>query len=172
MQVIRSAKISSCGRYRYYLFRKVSESTRTLVFVMLNPSTADGSIDDATIRRIMAFALAWGYGNVMVVNLFAFRATLPADLKRADDPIGPENAEHILYAIQHAETVVCGWGSQKGFDRMEQEVINFAVFASAMNVPLYCLHVNQDGSPKHPLYCRNDSALKRWYCNYDHPELL
>jgi hypothetical protein len=87
----QNAVISACGKYRHVLIRQVSSDESTAVFIMLNPSTADAMTDEPTIRRCIGFARCRGCGQLLVLNLFAFRATDPADLKRAADPIGPEN---------------------------------------------------------------------------------
>ena len=107
-----NAVISACGRYRYLLTRQVGPGPRTATFIMLNPSTADATNDDPTIRRCIGFARQWGCGRLAVLNLFAFRATEPADLKRAEEPVGPENRawfERTLLGTPDGP-VVCGWG--------------------------------------------------------------
>lgn len=98
-----SAIISDCGTYRYLLTRATGvtlfeSQARTVNFIMLNPSTADATADDPTIRRCIRFAMAWDYERLVVTNLFAFRATDPGDLRFAKDPIGPENDRHIIEA--------------------------------------------------------------------------
>src|SRR3954454_15761859 len=99
----QNAVISACGRYRYLLSRQVGPGLRTATFIMLNPSTADATNDDPTIRRCIGFARQWGCGRLAVLNLFAVRATDPAEMKRADDPVGPENRDwfdrHLLEGL-------------------------------------------------------------------------
>lgn len=90
-EVATTAGISECGTYRYWLCREWSPGLDSLVWLMLNPSTADATQDDPTIRRCMGFARRWGYGGITVVNLYAYRATNPRDLLTAADPVGPEN---------------------------------------------------------------------------------
>ena len=84
-----TAVISGCGTYRYLLTRRAGPGERAAAFILLNPSTADAATDDPTIRRCLGFARRWGCGRFFVLNLFAFRATYPAELRWADDPIGP-----------------------------------------------------------------------------------
>lgn len=113
----RDATISECGRYRYDLGRTWVEPGDALAdtyctFIMLNPSTADGTQDDPTICRCINFAKSWGMGGLMVVNLFAWRATKPDDLLRAADPIGPENDRYIDEACRMAQFVVAAWGAR------------------------------------------------------------
>jgi hypothetical protein len=100
----RTAIVSDCGRFRYHLRREWSAGS-TLLFVMLNPSTADADVDDNTIRRCVGFGQAEGFGAVEVVNLFAFRATDPADLRRAGYLVGPDNDFHLQMATALAAHV-------------------------------------------------------------------
>ncbi|MFD3920195.1 DUF1643 domain-containing protein [Streptomyces sp. NPDC058595] len=95
--MIRTALISDCGRYRYRLTRTWGPGPAA-VMVMLNPSTADGTQDDPTVRRCVTFADAWGCGGLIVVNLYAWRATKRAELKLAPDPVGPDNDAHLRTA--------------------------------------------------------------------------
>src|SRR5437870_4841901 len=106
-----SAVISPCGKFRYRLTRQWGEGA-ALPFVMLNPSTADAEQDDPTIRKCVGFAKRMGYDGIEVVNLYAYRATKPADLKKAGYPRGPENDRHIEAALveSHANSVICAWG--------------------------------------------------------------
>src|SRR3954453_788312 len=108
----QNAVISACGRYRYLLTRQVGPGTRTAVFIMLNPSTADATDDDPTIRRCIGFARQWGCGRLAVLNLFALRATDPAWMKQADNPVGPENRDWFdrTFPASHDGPVVCAWG--------------------------------------------------------------
>lgn len=115
--VERSAVISECGRYRYRLWRKWAESERMpIMWLMLNPSTADADIDDATIRRCMKFSETWGYGSMWVGNLFAWRSTDPTALfgMTEDQRIGPENQEHLISMAHESEKIVCAWGAHGG----------------------------------------------------------
>src|SRR4029079_19593153 len=106
----KDAVMSPCGRYRYRLTRVWDESRPAVCWVMLNPSTADAVKDDPTIRRGSSFSWSWGAGGLVVVNLFAFRATNPADLLDAPDPVGPENDAHVRDAAKGAGLVMAAWG--------------------------------------------------------------
>ena len=108
--ISRSAELSPCGRYRYLLTRTLAAGTGTCLFVMLNPSTADHTLDDQTIRQCIGFTAVWGFRRLAVVNLFAWRATLPRDMLSAIDPIGPAGDEWILAAARNADRIVCAWG--------------------------------------------------------------
>lgn len=149
----RAAEISPCGQYRYWLLRVWDRSLPTLPIVMLNPSTADASKDDPTIRRCMSFAKGFGYGGIRVVNLFAFRATSPADMKAAADPYGPEGSavlsEIFMVAGMTDAPVLAAWGAH-GNHKGRADMIKTS--AKGWNVRLVCLGKTADGHPRHPLY--------------------
>ena len=153
------AVISDDGRYRYVLRRFLDSLTGVgaLLFVMLNPSTADAETDDATIRRCRGFAAEGGYAGFTVVNLYAFRATTPNDLWLADDPIGPENDDHLVRELEgRTGPVVCAWGVHAKAARVQRFV------DLAGGAKLQCLGRTLDGSPRHPLYLRRGTALQVW----------
>ena len=148
------AVISPCGMYRYRLSRTWGEA-KAAAFIMLNPSTADASEDDPTIRRCIGFAKSWGGGGLVVVNLFAFRATSPKDLIKAADPIGPGNHDYIFEAVYSQDIAVCAWGTKGDFMNQNNEVVRY--IRSGSDVPLACLGVTKDGHPRHPLYLPKDA---------------
>jgi len=154
----RRAAFSRCKRYRYRLERSWNQDTaaKRVVFVGLNPSTADHRVDDPTIRRCIDFSHRWGYNAVTVINLFAYRTPYPAELKKADNPIGPYNRSHCKAVIEDAELVIACWGRYGNW--FDQDL----AFASWVDTPLQCLSVNRDGSPAHPLYIRADTKPCRW----------
>lgn len=153
----KRACVSACGAYRYRLERRWSIGPR-LLFVMLNPSIADSSTDDPTIRRCQHFALAHGFAALEVVNLFAWRATRPADMWRVHDPVGLYNDSHILDAARAAAAVCVAWGAQPRADERIQEVM--PLLQSAFDGPIQCLQITRSGYPSHPLMLRNDCVLK------------
>jgi hypothetical protein len=115
---------------------------------MLNPSTADHlGNNDATIARCERRAMAWGFGRLEVVNLFAFRTPHPKVLFAAADPVGPENDPAILEAAERADVILCGWGSLGGFGDRAARVLEIL-----RGRELACLGINQSGQPTHPLY--------------------
>jgi hypothetical protein len=118
-------------------------------FIGLNPSTADEQVDDPTIRRCIAFAKAWGYNGLCMLNLFAFRATQPADMLAAIDPVGPDNDLHLQSFTTGAGVVVAAWGNDGDhLDRYR---------AVAQSIPgLHCLKITKAGHPGHPLYLKAD----------------
>ncbi len=190
--VAAGARISKDGRYRYRLWREwrlwpepaawrwledeagkpVLDGAgaplgrpKSVLFVMLNPSTADGDQDDPTIRRCVGFARAWGYDRVEVVNLFAYRATDPdalLALNHDDDPVGPDNGSTIRDLIRSrgeffgsgVDKVVCAWGNLGGYLGQDETVLGWLGDA-----PRFALKLSKDGHPGHPLYLPASSLL-------------
>lgn len=132
------------GKYRYELRRQWSPELPTVAFIGLNPSTADAMQDDPTIRRCVGYAKAWGYGQLIMLNLFAYRATDPLAMKSADDPIGPENDETLRRVAAQAAVVVAAWGNHGSHLGRGAAVRNL--------VPLHYLRLTKSGQPAHPLY--------------------
>lgn len=156
----RAAAISDCGQYRYQLTRRWGEiSNPSVVYIMLNPSTADGETDDATIRVCIGRAQRMGYGGITVLNLFAYRATKPTDLLLAADPIGPHNDYHIGETLKHRPIVIAAWGVGGNHLNRARKVANMC---HAFGVTLSCLGVTKEGAPRHPLRISYDVLLKPW----------
>lgn len=156
-----SAIISPCGTYRYELRREPHDKYTTAgpaLFIMLNPSTADASLDDPTIRRCRAFARRWDCAGIVVANLYALRATNPADLWAHADPVGPENDDHLRRLAREYETVVCAWGANARHDRVEAVRRIF----SGRHHRLMCLGITKAGAPRHPLYIKATQPLIDW----------
>lgn len=152
----RDAIFSDCGLYRYLLVRSWAEGPR-LLFIMLNPSTANALLDDATIRRCIAFARAHGYAGIEVVNLFAYRVTDPAELRRAGYPVGPDNDMHILMAAKRAGAVCVAWGAVAAADERIQHVMPIL---ARRGIEPQCLHITRSGYPGHPLYLARTKRLQ------------
>ena len=148
--VQRGAVISSCGRYRYRLVRTWDNVLPAATFLMLNPSTADATADDPTIRRCIGYARAWGCGTLSVVNLYAWRATDPAALATATDPVGPGNDDFITEAATAAARegapLVAAWGAHAPPERIAD------VLALPGMGRLTALALTKSGQPRHPLY--------------------
>ena len=157
-----SATLSDDALYRYTLTRRWGAGEATIQFVMLNPSTADAQTDDRTIGRCRDFARREGADGLSVVNLYAYRATRPADLWLAADPVGPDNDAVLSASLREAAArgwpVVAAWGGNARPERVQQ----VRAMAQRWGTPLLALAVNKDGSPKHPLYVRGDSPLTAW----------
>ena len=156
-----SAVISADGKYRYLLGREwvMPEplTTKACVFIMLNPSTADATADDRTIARCIGYATRWGYSRLQVVNLFALRATDPAELVTAIDPVGPDNRMYLEDAIISGGIVVAAWGAHHMAKRQ-----TFEYRGILTTRPMVALRVNRDNTPGHPLYLRADTEPIEW----------
>lgn len=139
-----SAILSPDRVYRYSLTRSWGPGP-TVLFVGLNPSTADETTDDPTIRRCVGFARDWGYGRLQMANLFAYRATAPAKLLAAHAPVGPQNDQHLVTLANEAELVVAAWGSKGSYLGRDLSV-------RKLLPRLHYLRLTRGGHPGHPLY--------------------
>jgi hypothetical protein len=157
------ALLSPCERYRYELTRGWDPTRPRLVFVGLNPSTADATQDDPTIRRILGFANLWGCGSLLMLNLFGLRSTDPRGLRKVEDPNGPGNDASILKALSEAherrERVVLGWGA---WGHLHDRGFRVASWALEVHGAPECFGLTRSGHPRHPLYLRSDTKLVRW----------
>ena len=156
----RDAIISPCGLYRYTLVRLWDKDKPYLPFVMLNPSTADATKDDPTIRRCISFAQREGAGGIVVVNLYAFRSTDPKVLRTVPEPVGPLNKTAIFDAATTAAEagmpVICAWGAH-GITPAASDALRKAREFGAV---LACLGKTAGGHPRHPLFVRADQPLE------------
>ena len=148
-----SANLSSCRKYRYTLGRTWDEAGSTVMFVGLNPSTADAKIDDPTVRRCIGFAKRWGFGKLILTNLFAFRSTNPALLGEVSDPIGPDNDNWIASSLQFVDLTVAAWGVHGCLRERDEDVLEL------LHEP-HCLGTTKSGAPRHPLYMPADAPLQ------------
>lgn len=158
------------GPYRYLLLREWNPAVENLAVVMLNPSTADAYVDDPTIRRVTAFAKRDGWGGIAVMNLYAWRATVPADLERdrraGVDVVGPENTAYlrrlaaprlpILGPAARHRSILVAWGTRPDPERVA------AFRALVPDNPLLRLGTTKEGHPRHPLYVRGDTPMIPW----------
>ncbi len=151
----RRAVFSPCQRYRYTLWRRWDGALGVVMIIGLNPSTADASRDDPTVRRCIGYARDWGYGGLFLTNLFAFRATLPAAMKAAANPIGPDNDQHLLAVAGVAALRVAAWG-------VGGQHRGRAAAVAAMLPCLHCLRLSRDGHPMHPLYLPRGLQPQPW----------
>lgn len=135
------------------------EEPKACVFIMLNPSTADGEADDPTIRKCVGFASRWRYEKLIVVNLFAYRATKPAEVLRlfhTENPVGDRNQEAVERAIHRAGRIVCAWGSHGRHLEQDQTMLGWLDKAGVER--LYALGYDAKGNPRHPLMVPYDTA--------------
>lgn len=142
--------------YRYTLWRIWDDSLPYVQFIGLNPSTADEHKDDPTIRRCVGFARSWGYGAICMTNLFAWRDTKPEHMKKAIDPIGPENDSWLVAAAQEAGLKIAAWGNHGAFLDRAQAVCGLIG-------DLHALTINKaTGEPGHPLYVPSDVKVFKY----------
>lgn len=181
------AEISPCGTYRYRLWREWRNhpapaqwdmwtnadgspvvdgagqqlgEPKACVFIMLNPSTADGEQDDPTIRRCAGFAKAWGYDRLEVLNLFAYRATKPKDLlslRHERDPVGENNLRAFRQVLSPSRTVgviICAWGAHGAHIGQDETALGWIG-----DQQRFALGLTKEGHPRHPLYVHGDASL-------------
>ena len=149
------AEFSDCRRYRYALWRRWDWQgyAKQIMFIGLNPSTANESENDATIRRCIQFAKEWGYCGVLVTNVYAWCSTDPRRLKNVSNPTGPDNDKVLSDRQSQAGLIVAAWGNHCPPER-EQEVCR------AIARTIYCLGCTKDGRPRHPLYLPKTTQLE------------
>ncbi|MFM7314170.1 MAG: DUF1643 domain-containing protein [Cyanobium sp.] len=168
------AAFSRCGQYRWWLRRRWQASGPRLLFVGLNPSSADGCRDDPTLRRLIGFARSWGYGSLEVLNLFAWISSDPTALRQCRDPVGDRTDAWIVArtrvlteekardrAVPPTEgnggvPLWLGWGNGGGWRGRDQQLLEKL---QGLPVRLLCLGVTAGGHPRHPLYVRGGSPL-------------
>lgn len=147
----KSAVFSPCRTWRYTLTRTWDFTRPLAMFVGLNPSTATETIDDNTVRRCIGYARNWGYGGLLMMNIFAFRAKDPKVMKSQEDPVGPGN-NCCLVTMAHKEStgiVVAAWGTHGVFQNRHQNILKLFL---EVGIPLHCLRITKKGFPEHPLF--------------------
>lgn len=149
--MLKNAVLSDCGFYRYRLTRRWGVGRKVVNFIMLNPSTADATVDDPTVTRCIKRARAMELDALVVTNLFAYRSPHPKDLMRAPDPIGPLNDMYLWatagITVEDGGLVVLGWGARGGLFGRDKAVLRLL-----RGLPLMALRETKDGAPGHPLY--------------------
>ena len=159
-----SAIISDCGAYRYRLDRFASPHATLTAIIMVNPSTADAANDDATIRKLRGFGERNHWGRLIIGNLFAYRATDVRELGRVNDPIGPENNDHLMQILAEADQVVCAWGpvskQPKAWRSRFLDVLG--LIHGAGFEPLCIGEPAKCGHPKHPLMLSYSLPIQKW----------
>ena len=153
------AEFSPDGLHRYRLWRRWGDG-RLLYVIGLNPSTADAQHNDPTVRRCIGFAERWGFDGLMMLNLFAFRATDPIQMRKACDAIGPRNintlSEQCQTALALGSGILCAWGSHGSYLGMGERVRNGFELGG---VPAACFGLTKNGQPLHPLYIRSEALV-------------
>ena len=156
----RKTILSADRKYRYTLWRGEENPTAKFVqFIGLNPSTADEKNDDPTIRRCIDFAKRWGYDALCMTNLFAYRATLPADMKAFSSSVGLDNRHYLLQCASHAGLVIAAWGTN---GKHQHQDLTVRQWLDGIGIKLHHLGLNGDGTPKHPLYLKQTTMPKPW----------
>ena len=153
------AAFSRCRRWRYLLWRRWDARRPVANFLMLNPSTADEVQLDPSCTRARNYAECWGFGGVLVTNIFGWRATDPEQMKAARDPVGRGNDAAILRAARDAGVVVCAWGNHGAHLGRAEKVVKQLRSAG---VRLHFLKINGSGQPAHPLYLPGNLDPLRW----------
>ena len=138
--------------YRYTLKRVWDTSLPAVLFVMMNPSTADPFVDDPTVAKCQRYARRWGFGTLWVGNTFAYRATNQKHLLSVDDPVGPRNDEWLLTMAAQAKTIVLAYG--KPHKNLCSRGADVAKLLRGAGHALHVLKQCNDGTPSHPLYLR------------------
>jgi hypothetical protein len=155
------AVFSPCLRYRYRLWRSWGQAGRIANFIMLNPSTADENVLDPTVARCLKRAQRLGCSDLIVTNLFAMRSTDPSRLYTATDPVGPLNGSHLISSAVRAHEsggyVILGWGKHGALHDRGRKLVEVL---RALKIRMHALHINKDGSPKHPLYVADAKELE------------
>lgn len=158
--MIGGATMSTCGTYRYHLWRMpcAPDGAGRCTFLMLNPSTATDTKDDPTIRRCIRFARDWGYEYLDVLNIFALRSTDPEGIIGVADSIGPENDRWLMQAKWASQIIVAAWGEYGAIGGRGEAVRRML----APSGKLHYLHLNKSGHPKHPLYIAASTKPTLW----------
>lgn len=156
----RSGAVFSPDRvHRYVLWRDIDLVTRSesqvLMFIGLNPSTADECTNDPTVRKCIGFARLLGYGRMVMTNAFAYRSTDPLKLYQVNDPVGQQNNEWLQDCASKATTIVAAWGKRGRYLDREAAILNLLG-----RDKLKCLGKNFDKTPKHPLYLPYTSYIR------------
>ena len=155
-----SAVISPCGKYRYRLDRKIAQEGPVYAFFGINPSTADASIDDATVRKWKGFTTRWGASRFIVSNVFAYRATDVRALAKADDPYGDLIGDYTTDILSEADILVPCWGAT---EKVPPELRGaFDILADALlssGKPVKCFGFTKSGDPLHPLMLAYSTPL-------------
>lgn len=155
------ARFSRCGTYRYVLWRRWDPTRPASMIIGLNPSTADARNNDPTIRRCIRFARDWGSGGLIMTNLFAFRATDPSDLKKAEDPVGPRNDFWVRSISATCPVLVAAWGNDGAWQGRSTQL------CQRLGHRLQILRLNKSGEPAHPLYLPAGLRPRPWIEQHD-----
>lgn len=146
--------------YRYLLAPHPWSDGWTMAVLLHNPSTADHDRSDPTITRMIGFAKREGAGSLLVVNVMAYRATDPKKVRKAEDPVGPENIRYILIASSEAKVFVVAWGAIHW--SLRERALPGIKAAVGRKGGVVCLGKTKFGDPRHPLYLSRQTKLVPW----------
>lgn len=159
-EALSEARFSACGRYRWWLRRRWDPGRPRLLFIGLNPSRADARRDDPTLRRLCGAARRWGFGDLQVLNLFAWVASDPAALRRASEPVGSENESWLLRGLRErppGAVLWLGWGNGGAWCGRDRWLLRQL---EEHRCPAFALGRTARGQPRHPLYCSAAMSLQ------------
>jgi hypothetical protein len=152
------ATLSPCKLYRFALWRQWDETLPTVVFCGLNPSTADETKDDPTIRRELGYARDWGFGRLVKVNAYGWRSTDPKKMLEQSDPRGPGNLSEVVYWATHAPLFIAAWGN----NILERDAWALRTLLGRAGVTIHVLRLTGKGNPEHPLYLPRNLRPVTW----------
>lgn len=159
LPIVRDAQFDPTGQYRYSLTRGWDSTRPSITIIMLNPSQANATVDDPTIRRCIGLADQWNFGAMVVVNLFAYRTAYPRLLRQVKQPVGPKNDAALWEAAKTSPKILLAWGNWGHLHQRDIAVLNLL---SPFRDKLCCLSLNGSGQPQHPLYISRDASLQPW----------
>ncbi|MBU6230014.1 MAG: DUF1643 domain-containing protein [Cyanobacteria bacterium REEB459] len=159
LAIVRRATVDSTGQYRYWLERQWQTPAPILSVVMLNPSRADHSMDDPTLRRLMGLSQDWGFGALVVVNLFAYRTPHPRQLRQIREPVGPANDQALMAAAALGDRLLLAWGNGGSWHHRDRQVL---ALLQPYRQKWSVIGFTQRGQPRHPLYARRGVTLDPW----------
>ena len=145
----KKAIFSKDQKYRYLLERTWNNSKKKLLFIRLNPSGADSKKDDPTIRRLISFSKKWGYGGFKVCNLYSYVTSSPSTLYSSSNMLGYKNKSYIKKQIKNSDCIVYAWGNTEAEPHWLKKIVKTS----------YCIGINKNGTPKHPLYINSNAKL-------------
>lgn len=161
---LKLANFSPCRRWRYTLSRifpldllqRGDRSNQFIQFIGLNPSTADETTDDNTIRLCMGYGARWGFGGMVMTNLFAWRDTDPRKMKLVEEPVGQHNDAHLFEVANFAGLILCCWGNHGSHLNRAEKVLSILTSTDALRRKLHHIGMTSEGQPRHPLYLKKD----------------
>ncbi len=142
------ALFSTCRQYRYTLWRIWDNSKPYACWIGLNPSTADEIENDPTVRRCIDYSKQWQFGGMFMMNAFAYRSTDPEKMKAIADPVGPDNDRWLVEIANNSGLVLAAWGNHAAHMDRGKKVLDM------LQTNVFCLKLNSNGQPAHPLYLR------------------